>query len=172
VNQGVSLASGEFVTIANNDIRVPPNWLSVSQEIMKDPKVGSVHFRMIPYEEPWLAGSQTWLGGKERWCSSSFFTIRKDAFQGYDPTFKQGGYDDYDHHFRMRRKGWIQAYTNKASYQHADSLTYQSIESPEKRSERDVKNREYFKTKHGEYPDEQFARLFPDQMTVPWRPFP
>jgi len=40
------------------------------------------------------------------------------------------------------------------------------------RSERDQANRERYKERFGEYPDDQFARLFPDQMLIPWKPFP
>lgn len=173
VNQGMSLANGEYVCIANNDIKVSPNWLTVAHSILEDPTVGSVHFRMIPYDEPIVLGNDVWVGGKERWCSSSFFVIRKEAFQGYDMNYGFGGYDDYSHHYRMRQKGWIQAYTNKAVYQHADSSTYLALEyAGDKRSERDQKNREYFKKQHGEYPDILFAKEFPEQMSIPWKPFP
>lgn len=173
VNQGVLVSHGDFIAIANNDIKVSPNWWEVAQEIFENKKVGAVHFRMDGYDEERPLGNETWLQGKERWCSSSFFVIRRGAFQVYDENYKQGGYDDYDHHHRMREiAGWYQAYTNKAAYQHADSLTYRTMERPDQRNERDVKNREHFKSKFGEYPDEQFARLFPDQMLVQWRPFP
>lgn len=173
VNQGMALANSEFVVLSNNDIKVSPNWWGVTQEVMQsNPKVGTLHFRMDGYDEIRPLGNDIWIGGKERWCSSSFFVVRKEAFQGYDTNFHQGGYDDYDHHHRMRSKGWIQAYTNKACYQHADSSTYQAMEvAGDNRSERDVKNREYFKSKHGEYPDVMFNTQFANQMNIPWKPF-
>ena len=172
VNQGVNLSKELFIAIANNDIRISPNWVEVTEEIMKDKEVGTVHFRMIPYDQPFNNGNETWLKGKERWCSSSFFVIRADAFQGYDENYGAGGFDDYSHHYRMRRQGWKQAYTNKAEYQHMDSITYRTMEDQSKRAERDLKNREYFKSKFGVYPDEQFAKEFPDQMNIPYMPFP
>lgn len=172
VNQGMALSHGEFVAICNNDIKVSPNWWEVTQEIMKDPKVGTVHFRMVGYDEVRELGNESWNSGKERWCSSSFFVVRREAFQGYDVAYGAGGYDDYSHHFRMRSAGWTQAYTNKAQYYHMDSITYRTMEQEEARAERDKKNREYYKSKFGEYPDEQFARLFPEQMNIPWKPFP
>lgn len=173
INQGVALSKAKAVVLANNDIRVTPNWQEVGQGILdSDDKVGTVHYRMIPYEQPFNPGNESWTSGKERWCTSSFFIVRRDAFQGYDENYGAGGYDDYSHHFRMRSAGWKQAYTNKAEYQHMDSITYRTMEEEEKRAERDKKNREYYKEMYGEYPDEQFARQFPEQMSVPWRPFP
>lgn len=172
VNQGVTLSHGEFICISNNDIRVSPNWMEVAEEVFKDPTVGTLHFRMIDYDAPMELGNETWVGGKERWCSSSFFVVRREAFQGYDEAYGAGGYDDYSHHHRMREKGWKQAYTNKAVYQHKDSSTYVAMDDGKSRTERDKKNREYFKQKHGEYPDILFAREFPEQMNISWRPFP
>lgn len=172
VNQGVALSKGEFIAIANNDIKVSPNWWKVAQEILKDPEVGIVHFRMDGYDEERPLGLDTWIEGRERWCSSSFFVIRREAFQGYDEAYGAGGFDDYDHHTRMRAKGWKQAYTNKASFNHMDSITYRTMEATEERAKRDLKNKEYFKTKFGEYPDVMFAKDYPDQVSKPYMPFP
>ncbi|MEK6884088.1 MAG: glycosyltransferase, partial [Nanoarchaeota archaeon] len=42
VNQGFKLATGDLITVANNDIRVSPNWFEVTKEIFNsNPKVGS-----------------------------------------------------------------------------------------------------------------------------------
>jgi len=174
INQGMKLSHENLVALSNNDIKVSPNWWEVAQEIFNsNPRVGTVHFRMDGYDEVRPLGSETWIGGKEKWCSSSFFVVRREAFQGYDKNYAAGGYDDYDHHTRMRQTGWIQAYTNKACYQHADSRTYLAMEAAgDNRSERDIKNREYFKSKFGEYPDVMFAQQFPEQMGVQWKPFP
>ena len=40
------------------------------------------------------------------------------------------------------------------------------------RAERDKNNREFYKERFGEYPDIQFAKDFPEQMEMPWKPFP
>lgn len=172
VNQGMALSTSEFVAIANNDIRVSPNWVDVSNEIFKDPTVGSVHFRMIPYDQPFNPGDKVWIGGRERWCHCSFFVIRKEAFQVYDTNYDKGGFDDYDHNHRMREKGWKQAYTNKVEFQHMDSITYRTMESTEDREARDFKNRQYYASKFGAYPDIQFEREFASQMSEPYMPFP
>ena len=172
VNQGVALSTAPYVAISNNDIRVPANWLEVAEDILQNPTVGSVHFRMIPYNQPLNPGTDTWIGGKERWCHSSFFVIRREAFQIYDLNYDKGGFDDYDHHHRMREKGWKQAYTNRAEFQHMDSITYRTMESVEDRAIRDAKNKEYYKTKLGEYPDIQFNNEFADQIALPYMPFP
>lgn len=168
VNQGLNLCQDEpWVCITNNDIRVPPQWSEIAEDILKNnPKVCSVHFRMIPYNQPFNPGNDTWIGGKEKWCSSSFFVVRTG--QLYDPILRDS-YDDYDYWQRFREKGYIQAYTNKAEYQHLDSSTLQKI--PE-HNEHNRANYEYYKKKHGEYPDIQFANLFPEQMPIPWKPQP
>ena len=176
VNQGFKLATGDLIAVANNDIRVSPNWLEVAKDILKDPKVGSVHLKMVGYYEPFNLGSETWLEGKERWCHSSFYVIRRRAIpEGlYWEGYKEGGYDDYDWWHRVRDiNGWKQAYTNKAAFQHKDSSTYMALDKRDgDRSERDQANRERYKERFGEYPDDQFARLFPEQFNVSWKPFP
>lgn len=172
VNQGVALSKSKYVAIANNDIRVPPNWVEVAERILTNPDIGTVHFRMIPYDQSFNPGDEVWITGKERWCHCSFFVIRKEAFLGYDENYDKGGFDDYDHNYRIRRKGWKQAYTNKVEFQHMDSVTYRTMETPEARAIRDTKNKEYYKHKFGEYPDIQFNKQFGDQLEQPYLPFP
>lgn len=177
VNQGLEQATGDLIAVANNDIRVSANWLYVAKEIFnEDPKIGTVHFKMIPYDEPFNLGYDTWITGRERWCHGSFYVIRREAipeggyFEGYD----KGGYDDYDFFHRMRDlNGWKQAYTNRAAFQHRDSSTQIALNNLEgDRAKRDIKNRELYKERFGEYPDIQFAQLFPEQMKEVWKPFP
>lgn len=164
VNQGLKLCEhAESVAIANNDIRVSPNWQEVSEEILKDPLVMSVHFKMVPYYAHYLTGDKTWITGKERWCTNSFFVMRNSGL--FDENFFNS-YDDWDLHARMYAKGFRTAYTNKAAYQHMDSSTQQFIPD---RTENDKKNREYFIKKYGEEPEAMWARLFPDQMSQDYR---
>lgn len=176
VNTGLALTKGDFIAIANNDIKVTPNWWEEAQKIFDaDPKVGTVHFKMVGYDEDPNLGTDTWITGKERWCHASFYVIRKEAIPegNYFEGYTAGGYDDYDFFYRMRNNGWKQAYTNKAAFQHLDSSTYTVMDAIEGgRSERDLLNREMYKQRHGEYPDIQFAQLFPEQMTTNWKPFP
>jgi len=166
VNMGLKLFLGETVAVANNDIRVSPNWAEVANEVINMEGVGSVHFRMIPYNEPFSYGKDDWIKGKERWCSSSFFVLRN--VQLFDDNFINSC-EDWDFWYRFRRKGFNTAYTNRACYQHFDSFTQQRVLD---RDKNDIKNREYYKFKHGYYPDEQFAKLYPTQMEEKWRPFP
>jgi GT2 family glycosyltransferase len=169
VNQGLVLAHlGNYIAIANNDIRVSPNWQKAAIKAFDD-NVYSCHFRMIPYEEPFSYGDQTWITGKERWCSSSFFVLNKNQpLFLYDEGYLNS-YDDYDYWKRVRDAGLMTAYTNKACYQHKDSSTQQLIAQ---RAENDKKNLEYFKTKWRENPDTMFKNKYPEQWKVPWRPFP
>lgn len=167
VNNGLRVSKTGYVAIANNDIRVSPSWLKVAEKILKNKKVGSVHFRMIPYDQPFNPGEKTWLKGKERWTHFSFLVIR-NRIQKMDPKF-YNTFGDWDYLYRLREKGYFTAYTNKAEFQHLD--TYTVARMPEM-TERNKQNHEYFKEKHGEYPEETFARDYPRQMVIPWRPFP
>jgi glycosyltransferase involved in cell wall biosynthesis len=177
VNQGFKEATGDLIAVANNDIRVSSNWRSVVEDVInEDPKIGTVHFKMIPYDEPFNLGYDTWITGKERWCHASFYVIKREAIPegGYFEGYNEGGYDDYDFFHRIRDvNGWKQAYTNRAQFQHRDSSTYMALNDRDgNRSERDLNNRELYKQRFGEYPDVQFAKLFPEQIEKPWKPFP
>lgn len=166
VNIGLKACWGaKAVVVTNNDIRASSNWLKVSEEVLKDPEVGSVHFRMINYNKPFELGEDIWKEGKERWCSSSFFVMR--LFQLYDDNFFNSG-EDWDYWFRFREV-FKTAYTNKAQYQHQDSYTQLKIAD---RAKNDKKNYAYFKKKWGEEPEKMFAKLYPEQMRTQWRPFP
>jgi len=175
VNQGIKLSSGELVCVANNDIKVSPNYIKVSQEVFtKLPKAGSLHFKMLYYDEPFNLGDSVWDHGKEKWCHGSFFVFRRKAYddiKGIDEGYGLGGYDDYDWQYRMRKKGWKTAYTNGAAFQHKDSSTQNLLDQDERKTS-DNKNREYFKKRHGEYPDTLWNKMYPEQVDIPWRPFP
>lgn len=185
VNQGYALATGEFICVANNDIRVSPNWIPRTLEVMEKLKdVGSLHFKMVDYNAPFNLGNAVWAKGKERWCHGSFFVWRREAvdeIEGWkvqgkkgvlDEGYGLGGYDDWDWHHRLNHlRAWRSAYTNGVAFQHKDSSTLNTLEQGP-RSESDKKNREYFKEKFGKYPEEIWEEKYASQMLVPWKPFP
>jgi len=167
VNLGLRLCEHtETVCIANNDIRVPQQWATVAEDILKDETIGSVHYRMIPYDQPFNPGNETWSTGKERWCTSSFFVVRK--LQLYDEGYKSG-VEDWDYWKRMRDRGLTTAYTNKAEYQHLDSSTLKVSPS---NNENQIHNVKYFISKWGKTPEEDFEERFPGMLALPWRPMP
>lgn len=167
VNQGLKLCNHEeLVCVANNDIKVPPQWATVAEDILKDDTVGSVHYRMIPYDQPFNPGNMTWLTGKERWCTSSFFVVRN--LQLYDENYKSG-VEDWDFWKRMRDRGYTTSYTNKAEYQHLDSSTLNVTPS---NKENQIHNVNYFISKWGKTPEEDFEERFPGMLALPWRPQP
>lgn len=167
VNQGLKLHSNEkWVAIANNDIKVSPNWAEVGEEILKDPTVCSVHYRMIPYDQPFNSGTEVSVHGRERWCSSSFFVVRPS--QLYDEYYFNT-LDDWDFWRRWREMGYHTAYTNKAEYQHLDSYTQQKIPN---RAQNDDRNLQHYIDKFGETPDEWMSRMYPEQLLTPWKPMP
>lgn len=159
VNQGMKLCDGPMV-IANNDIRVSPNWKEVTTSILKEePRVHSLHFRMTPYDVPFEYGVLTSYTGKERWCTGSFFVLRDNSFL-FDENFFNS-YDDWDLSRRIRQSGKYTVYTNRACYQHNFSFTQQQIPN---RNENNEKNKEYFKKKWGAYAEDLFTKDFPEQM--------
>ena len=166
VNQGFKLSSGDLIAVANNDIVVSPNWLTVAKEIFDDNEnVGSVHFRMINYGDPMTLGTNTWIVGRERWCTSSFFVLRRKAMVLYDEGYKEGGYDDWDFWNTVRHvNGWKTAYTTRACYQHHHSATYKALDDGKSRAERDARNRERFKEKFGAYAEDIWSDKYPIQM--------
>lgn len=162
VNQGLALANGNIICISNNDIRVPANIFDVGEEILQDKEVGSVHYKMIPYDERFSFGDKVWTTGKERWCTSSFFLIKREALPegNYDLNYGMGGFDDYDFWQRVRHiNGWQTALTNKSAYQHWGSWTLSKIPDSEKKD----KNMAYFVSKFGKEPDQLFKEKYPEQ---------
>ncbi len=163
VNQGLRLSvDAEFIAIANNDIRVSPNWQEVARSVLLGNSLAySCHFRMTDYEVPFAYGDEVAYTGKERWCTSSFFVIRNNrSINYYDENFFNS-YDDWEYWYRVRLNGRRTAYTNKACYQHQHSSTQSLV------SEREIqnnKNKEYFKSKWGDYAEDLFERQFPEQM--------
>lgn len=169
VNYGFRVAGGRYLAVANNDIRVSENIFKESEEVLElRDDIGSVHFRMVGYDEQINLGNRTWVTGKERWCSSSFFIIRKKAVPKglFDERFGLGGYDDVDFWLRVRDNGWKTAYTNKACYRHLHSHTQILLDNKDRgsRQERDKRNFEYFTKKWRVNPDQALVDRYPDQM--------
>lgn len=161
VNQGFKMCTNEFIAVANNDIRVSPNWQSVAKEVLSKPDTYSCHFRMTSYEEPFAYGNKTLYEGMERWCTSSFFVIKGNPYLFDEHYFNS--YEDWDYWMTVRKADWKTAYTDKACYQHHHSFTQQQIPEREANNQR---NREYFKKKWGRYAENIFTEKHPDQMAV------
>lgn len=168
VNQGLHHVTNEhpdikYIAISNNDIRVSPNWQEVVRELMTDPKIYSLHFRMIPYDELFDYDDFFAKSGRERWCTGSFFVINiESGALFYDEDFKNR-YDDWDYFYRVRDTGKYTAYTNKACYQHVGSHTLLKIPDVDGEEKR---NSKIFKDKHGEYAETLFTRMYPDQLKI------
>jgi len=171
ITRAIKLAKGEIVALCNNDIRVAPNWLEVSEKILKDPEIASVHFKMLHYDQPMSFGDKVWTTGKERWCTTSFCAVKKEVYEKlgfYDPFYKRGGFGDWDFWIRVREAGYKQAYTNKSCYQHRDSAVTSRMHG-ENWWESEEENIGYFKQKWGKTPDEFIKDEFPAQLEVDYR---
>ena len=168
VNDGLRVARGEYIAVANNDIRVAPNFFEVAKEIFKDKDVLSVHPRMLFYDDPIEYGESTYLEGRERWCQSSFFVLNRglEFPENYKGT--GGAYEDWRIWALVRQVGFKTAYTTKTCFQHKDSSTTQVVGEQSKHHK---ENAELFKKEFGEYPEDYFAKLYPEQMKEDWRSF-
>jgi glycosyltransferase involved in cell wall biosynthesis len=165
VNKGLRLAGDGLIAIVNNDIIVSPNWQEVAVAVLRDKEVYSCHLRMTDYDTPFKYGDKIWKTGKERWCQFSFFIIDgAKGIQYFDEKFKHS-YDDWEYGFRTR-KNYNQAYTNMACFKHNHSFTRRQMQGYQ---EEELKDREYFKSLYGGYPEDLFAQQFPEQMQKDWR---
>lgn len=168
VNTGLKLADTLYIAVVNNDIRVAPNVFKVAKEVFdKDGNVCSVHPRMLPYDQPFEYKKQDWLTGKERWCQSSCFFMNMPGYT-FPEHFKGsgGGYEDWYFWSKVRRDGWYTAYTNRTCFQHRDSSTTQLVGEENKKH---TENRELFRKEFGDYPEEYFAKRYPEQMKQDWK---
>lgn len=167
INDGISLANGEMIAWANNDIRVAPNWIKVCEEILRDKTIGTVHPKMTDYDVPFKYGNLVAKEGKERWCQNSFVATMHHDFL-FDEEFGiGGGADDWDFYFTLRANEYYTAYTNKTCFQHLHSFSLKKL-GPERDKIRE-QNLELFRDRWGQYPDEMFAEQFPEQMKVDWK---
>lgn len=182
VNQGLKLATGEIIAVCNNDILISDNWIKVAEEVLRDPTVAVLHFRVCHYHEFGLIPYGTGIAktGKERWCTNSFFATtkvflnkfrrleedgEKELYPGlFDENFGKGIYDDYSWHWRIDQAGFKQAYTDKAYYTHKFTHSFGKM-SPEDYQALVKKNLEYFVKKFGKEPEELFKERWPEQ----WR---
>ncbi len=170
VNDGLRVARGDLIAVCNNDIKVAPNFYSVAEKILREnPSAYSVHPRMCFYDEPIRYGDSVFATGRERWCQTSFFIIdaRKGKFffpEHFDGT--GGAYDDVYYWCDIRDKGLLTAYTTQTAFQHKDSSTTQLLGEESKHHK---ENKEIFKARFGEYPDEYLIKLYPEQFRLNWR---
>jgi glycosyltransferase involved in cell wall biosynthesis len=182
VNAGIQLATGDIIAVANNDIRVPPNWETVCREILENnPEVATVHPRMQTYTEPFNLGDLVAIGGRERWCGFSFWVTSRtflnrmrQAEEGKEPYpglmdenyGKGGGGDDWDWVHRERMYG-KQCYTNKTAFQHLDSFTLRQM-GAERQKVAD-QNDAYFTEKWGIKKEELGRKELGSQYDENWR---
>lgn len=166
VNDGLKLARGKYIAVANNDIRVAPNFYRVAKEIFsEDESVFSVHPRMLFYDDPIEYSNWTYFTGRERWCQSSFFIMNRIH---YFPEYYKGtggAYEDWCFWSQVR-KIFKTAYTTKTCFQHKDSSTTQIVGEANKHH---AENRELFKKEFKDYPEDYYAKLYPEQMKLNWR---
>lgn len=163
VNRGLKLATGQYIAIANNDVRISPNWQDVVHEVFITPQIYSCHFRMTDYQVPFQYGDKIAYTGKERWCHASFFVINTAAALIYYDENYRNTYDDWDYFQTVRKMNLRTAYTDKACFQHQHSATIPRLP---KHPEVNAANKEYFKEKWGDYAENLFAKDFPEQMKI------
>ena len=121
---------------------------------------------MIDYDVPFKYGNDIKYTGKERWCHGSFFVINTKSLRlFYDEEYKNS-YDDWDYFSMVRASGAHQAYTDKACFQHKHGLTTKTLEDYKVQ---DKKNRALYREKWEQWPEDKFAKDFPEQMSIPYK---
>jgi len=165
MNAGLKVANGNYIFLANNDIRVPTNLIDVCIDTQRTYEAGFVYPKMIGYEEPFSSGGQTYAVGKERWCGNSLsmttrnFLDRVGLFdEGYGIG---GGADDWDYSHRVRQLG-KQVFTSKTQFQHLNSFSLKKLGS--ERQKIVDQNNAYFQKKWGMSKEELFTKDLPGQM--------
>lgn len=183
VNQGFKLATGELIAVCNNDIIVPHGWKEVAEDVFRHDKIGCLHFRMVPYDQEAVKGVGIAYEGKERWCTNSFYiTSRyfldqlKDIEEKLEPypglideNYGRGIDDDYDFHNRVFAAGYKSVYSDKVSYRHMMTHSFNKLPTNSREAER-KHNREYFITKWGKDPEIMFQERWPDQWAQDYWP--
>jgi len=178
---GMQAASGQYLGLFNNDIRIASNLFSVAKEILQDDSIATVHPRMVNYDVSIEYGNQVAKTGKERWCQNSCVVTTRSFLKSMEEMEKLtepypgrldlnfvvgGGYEDWDYFSRVRQLGFKTCYTDKTCFQHIHSHSLNKLGGL--RQQIVEQNREQFIKKHGAEAEVLFEKEFPDQMAIPY----
>lgn len=154
INDGIKIANGNMLALANNDIRIAPNWIEVCREILKNTEIATVHPKMTDYDTPFTFGNT--VKDDERLCQNSLtVTCHHDLLfdEGYGIG---GGADDWDFALKVRKLGYSRVYTDKTCFQHKHSFSLKQL-GPE-RQKIVEQNNALFKSKWGMEKEELFKK--------------
>lgn len=170
-NDGMRIASGDFVILLNNDTLVTPNWLDLLLEpFSKDGRIGLVgpitnsagneQMVAIPNlnEQNHVELSSQYIARNKGYFFESdklgFYcvAVRGEAMRKVgmlDEKFGLGMFEDDDYCVRMRKAGYRMVVNEGCFIYHKGSLSFKKIVDKEYQ-EIFAKNRAYFVSKHGE----------------------
>lgn len=151
-NQGMRMATGEYILILNNDVIVGPDWLENMVRLAEsDPSIGLVGPRSnyiagpqvvadVPYripsgyrEEGILPFAKEWQAARAlSACEFPFIKgfchlIPRRAFQKvgfYDERYGKGNFEDDDYCVRMRFHGFRALFANDSFIHHFGSVSF------------------------------------------------
>jgi GT2 family glycosyltransferase len=147
-NQGIALASGEFIALLNNDAEAQPDWLASLADVLgANPKLGMVASKILSYDDPTRidkAGHLIYLDGQNRgrgtgekdtgqyecveeviWpdgCAAMYRRAMLEEIGGFDEDFFAYA-DDAELGLRARIAGWECLYVPQAVVRHRHSST-------------------------------------------------
>ncbi len=133
-NQGIREASGEHVTIANNDIEVPRGWLRDLKAVHEetgaawvspamregefDYDFGEFHRRFVE-----RFGSHLWENQFRAVALFSSKSLYTETIGFFDESFVVGTYEDEDYFWRIRKAGLRSVITGRVLVHHYGSRT-------------------------------------------------
>ena len=196
-NQGLAVATGEFVAFLNNDTVVTENWLGPLVATLEgDPSIGAVGAQLLfPDGRLQEAGGvvgpdgRAWHYGRgddpQRpeyryvrevdYCSAACLLVRRtvlERFGGFDPAYAPAYYEDVDLCFRLRAHGFRVVYQPRARVVHVEGGT--AGPDPRRGLKRyQERHREIFRARHAAalaaQPEPDPANLFRSRDRKPGR---
>jgi GT2 family glycosyltransferase len=189
MNQGIRAARGALLLFGNNDVAVTPLWLENMQEALKAPRAaiaGVSAFSLPPRahgsriswgRRPWYRGIKSleryaiaWsLEGRcpvffpaDGFFPGFWFLTRRsvlDRVGVFDERYGQGGFEDMDMQWRMRRLGYRLGFSGRSFVHHIEFGCCQM-------------NGMKFKTLYNSRRARTLFRKFPQAATAPFSPSP
>lgn len=170
-NQGLEIATGEYIGFLNNDILLSPNWFEEIEKVFQDTNAGFVSPRQInPYYDK--ANKRNYLKyfSKQNYTKpyakdfdecvfSCVITKRSviDSLGNFDENYSPAFFEDNDLKFRAINSGYDVLVANTCCFFHFGSVTSSGL------NYKFTKNKEYFYSK---YPFAEYSNTAGENLRI------